>query len=67
MLWALAASSEKALCHESEVEEEMNVQAEEQTKKDEAEVQVNKPPEQKQGQPRGQGHCHSLLDCMPSV
>lgn len=40
-LLVLVPSSMKLLCHESKVDEELNLQAEEQEKRDEAESQVD--------------------------
>ena len=68
---ALAPSSEKPLCHESEVEEEENVQAKAQKKKDEAEVQVNLythgSHRSRNNRSHSQGRWYKLLDCMPTV
>ena len=56
---------------ESKVEEEVNVQAEAQKKKDEAEVQVNsyttEATEAEMVKARGQGRWYKVFDCMSSI
>ena len=55
----------------SKVEEEVNVQAEAQKKKDEAEVQVNsyttEATEAETVKARGQGRWYKVFDCMSSI